>query len=203
MGSPSDSGLPDDTAALVGASSRGDGRAVAALLERFLPALVGYVRQHAGAGVVAHESATDIAHSACREVLTRLAEARYAYTDEEHFRAWLCQTAMRKIQDRARYWQRERRDPERVQSLGEAESRLLVGLASALSPSEQVLDRERCERLAAALQQLDPRQREVVRLSYEEQLTHREIAARLDIEESHSRTLLARALARLARLLSD
>lgn len=194
---------PDDTAALIGASSRGDTHAAGVLLERYLPALVAYVRKHAGDAIVAHESATDIAHSACREILARLAEQRHTYTDEAHFRAWLFQAALRKIQDRARHWGRDKRDPGRLQAIDPAESRLLDGIAAALSPSDHAIGQEERRRLTAALEQLDPRQREVVRLAHEEQLSHKEIGARLQIEESHSRTLLARALARLARLVAE
>lgn len=203
MDSAEDERFHADTAALIGASSSGDAAAVDVLIQRYLPGLVAYVRSNAGNGVVAHESATDIAHSACREVLTRLTEERYVYTDEAHFRAWLYQVALRKIQDRARHWNRAKRNPDRLQAPGTAETILLDGIAAALSPSEHAIDREQRERLLAALQQLDPRHREIVRLAHEEQLPHKEIAARLQIEESHSRTLLARALARLARLLAD
>lgn len=192
-----------DTAALFGASQSGDESAIDTLLRRYLPGLVAYVRNNAGNGIVAHESVTDIAQSACREVLTRLTEERFTYTDEAHFRAWLYQVASRKIKDRARHWTREKRNPGRLRMPESDETVLLDGIAAALTPSEHAIGREQRARLAVALEKLDPRQREIVKMAYEEQLPHKEIAARLQIEEGHSRTLLARALARLARLLAE
>ncbi len=191
-----------DTERLLERSSQGDQAALEALLARYLPGLVAYVRKQAGKAIVVHESATDIAHSACREVLAALADEGYRFHGEDHFRAWLFQAALRKIQDRARHWRREKRDPARLQPIDSAQSRMLEGVMTALSPSEHAIGAEERAQLLAAIEQLDPRQREVVSLAYEMHLSHREIAARLEIEESHSRTLLARALARLARLMA-
>jgi RNA polymerase sigma factor (sigma-70 family) len=172
-------------------------------VEHYLPDLVAYVRKNAGQAIVAHESATDIAHSACREILAKLTGQRHAYTDEAHFRAWLFQAALRKIQDRARYWGREKRDPARLRSLAAGEDRLLDDVTVCLTPSELTMAKDDHRRLAQALDKLEPRQREIVRMAHESQMSHKEIAAVFRIEESHSRTLLARALARLARLMAE
>ena len=48
--------------------------------------------------------------------------------------------------------------------------------------------------------ELSEDEREIIRLFHMEGLSHREIARKRDIQEGHSRTLLSRALARLARL---
>lgn len=193
-----------DPGRLLGLASSGDPGAAQALFERYLPGLIAYVRRHAGGVVAAMESATDIAHSACREVLTKLATDRFAYRDEHHFRAWLFQSALRKIQDRGRHWARDKRDPSQLEAVGEVPAALLQGLCAAIgTPSQAAITREEREQVALALLQLDARQREIVLMSYEQGLTHREIAERLQIEESHSRTLLARALARLSRLVAS
>jgi RNA polymerase sigma factor (sigma-70 family) len=65
------------------------------------------------------------------------------------------------------------------------------------------MSREDRQRLEQAFARLAPRDQEIIGLVHEQQLPHREIALRLGIQEGHSRTLLARALARLARLAEE
>lgn len=61
--------------------------------------------------------------------------------------------------------------------------------------------RDQLERVAAAIQQLPPRAREVVKLSRAEGYSHGEIGARLGISAKTVENHLARGLAQLTRLL--
>jgi RNA polymerase sigma-70 factor, ECF subfamily len=69
------------------------------------------------------------------------------------------------------------------------------------SPSERACDRERADRLAAAVAALPPDQREAVLLKHLENLSLAEIAARTDKSMAAVAGLLRRGLARLRELM--
>jgi len=85
---------------------------------------------------------------------------------------------------------------------GESEAILAERLVnSGTSPSGQLLAAELRERVRAALESLEPRDREVLVLRYLEQLTSKEIAAILGISEAAVKTRHRRALERMRRRL--
>ena len=71
------------------------------------------------------------------------------------------------------------------------------------SPEEQVLAKERRQRLAAALSQLPDRQRSVFMLSHYEGCTSREVSAITGLNESTVRVHLFRAIRKLRGLLAE
>jgi RNA polymerase sigma-70 factor (ECF subfamily) len=71
------------------------------------------------------------------------------------------------------------------------------------SPEDQVLARERRQKLAGALSRLPERQRSVVMLSHYEGCTSREVSALTGLNESTVRVHLFRAIRRLRTLLVD
>jgi RNA polymerase sigma-70 factor (ECF subfamily) len=71
------------------------------------------------------------------------------------------------------------------------------------SPEDQVLARERRQRLAGALARLPERQRSVFMLSHYEGCTSREVSALTGLNESTVRVHLFRAIRRLRTLLTD
>jgi RNA polymerase sigma-70 factor (ECF subfamily) len=71
------------------------------------------------------------------------------------------------------------------------------------SPEDQLLARERRERLAQALSKLPERQRSVFMLSHYEGCTSREGSALTGLNESTVRVHLFRAIRKLRTLLSD
>jgi RNA polymerase sigma-70 factor, ECF subfamily len=86
----------------------------------------------------------------------------------------------------------------------ESEAALAERLAySGSSPSERLVRDELLERVKAALESLDLRDREVLILRYLEQLKTSEIAAVLAISEAAVKTRHRRALERLRRQLDD
>ena len=190
-----------DSRDLVQDASRGDARAVEALLERYLPDLRRFVRRRAGAALLSKESGSDLVQSVCRELLQGLADQRFAYRGEKEFRHWLYGAALLKLEGRARHWRAERRDVARELPLdGASDAGSRVGPADPATPSSHAAAGEEVELLHAALARLPERYREIVELAYVECLSHREIAARLSISETNSRALLSRAVARLATL---
>jgi RNA polymerase sigma factor (sigma-70 family) len=71
------------------------------------------------------------------------------------------------------------------------------------SPEDQLLARERRERLAAALGKLPERQRSVFMLSHYEGCTSREVSAITGLNESTVRVHLFRAIRKLRGLLAE
>jgi len=172
-----------------------------ALLEEHLPGLRGFLRQHMGRQLLAHESSADLVQSVCREVLERLAAERIEYRGDAEFRQWLYNAAMFKIRNRLKYWGAARRDPRQEAPLDATQSAALF--QSLWTPSQAVSMEEGLARFQAALARLPAEQQQVIVLAKLEGLSHRAIGERLGVTESHSRVLLTRGLARLARLLDQ
>ena len=176
----------------------GDAGAVESLLERFLPDLDRFLRRRAGPLVLHRESGADLAQSVCREVLEHLADERFEYQGEAQFKQWLYRAAELKLKNRQRFYHRDRRDPGRETPQAESVAERLY--RSLHTPSQEAARHEEVERLERAFDELDEKARQVIAWFHVDGLSHREIAQRLGIQESYSRTLLARAMARLARL---
>jgi RNA polymerase sigma-70 factor (subfamily 1) len=192
--------VTDDPAELIARAARGDGEAVERLIEHHLPALRAFVRAHMGARLRARESTSDVVQSICRELLTH--QERFQHPGPEAFKAWLFTTARRKLSNRVRDLERQKRDAGRevrgsvLGDLGEAYARIS-------SPSGAVLKAEEIERLESALDQLSPDHREVLTLAHLVGLSRAEIGRQMDKSEEAVRQLLHRATAKLAILLED
>ena len=90
-------------------------QAVTQLLARHLPRLRAFLRLRLSDRALAKDSVSDFVQSVCRECLVE-ADA-FEYRSEAAFRHWLFTLALRKVQDRARYWHAQRRSVDREQSL--------------------------------------------------------------------------------------
>jgi RNA polymerase sigma-70 factor (ECF subfamily) len=195
----------NDLADLVERARRGDAAALEALLARNLPALRAFIRLRSNRLLRTRESVSDLAQSVCREVLRDLPS--FPVASEPAFRHWLYTSALRKILDRRKYWETEKRDPRCEVSLDSDErpehaDALAATYRGFCSPSQHASLREQIERVEAAFDELPDDYREVLTLARVVGLSHREIAERLGRSEVAARQLLSRARARLARLLS-
>lgn len=192
-----------DNRKLVEDASRGDAVAVEALVEHYLPDLERFVGRRAGPALLRKESSSDLVQSICREVFLHLADERLEYRGEREFKQWLYKAALIKLAERARHWRAEKRDVARELAPGSvADSALRAASEPTESgtPSAAAIRREEAEGLRAAIASLPETYREVVELAYLEGLSHQEIASRLSINETNSRVLLSRAVARLTLL---
>ena len=176
-------------------AGRGDRAAVEELLARFLPGVERHLARHAGGLIRAKESASDLAQSVCREVLERLADERLEYQGEAAFKQWLYQAALHKLQNRGRHYRADKRDAGR-----EAVTPLEELAQAPTTASMHAIRNEESEQVRDAMARLPDRDRRIIELVHFEQKSHQEAAAELGITDAHSRVLLARALARLARL---
>lgn len=192
---------------LVDRATRGDQPALAELLQKHLPGLRAYLRLEAGQLVRAKESCSDLVQSVCREVLADVGS--FEYRGEAAFRHWLYTAALRKVMDRNRYWNQDKRDAAREASLdGECRdsddaSRMLEQYGGFYTPSHDASMKEQLARLERAFDTLPAEYRQVVTLARIVGLPHREIAAQLGKTEVATRHLLARAMARLSTILDD
>lgn len=190
-----------DSEALIAAATTGDGAAIETLLERYLPEIRRYLAHNAGELVRAKESVGDLAQSVCREVLESLKSGRLRYQGEAAFRQWLYRAALMKMMNRHRFYLADRRDA-RAEVRGESSSTTNASapFREDATPSQEAQVHEELAAFERAFAELPENYREAIALFHIEQLSHAEIAARMDISEANSRMLLSRALARLARL---
>ena len=164
-------------------------------MERYLPALRGFVRLRLGSVLRSREDSQDVVQSICGEAMADL-EA-FEHRGPGSFRHWLMHRAENKIRARGRYWGRAKRAAAEV-PLDEGGARDLLAAAHQLTPSREAASREELERLEAAFASLADADRQVILLARVAGLNHGEIAAEMGRTSSATRTLLSRALARLA-----
>jgi RNA polymerase sigma-70 factor (ECF subfamily) len=170
---------------------------VVQLLTQHLPGLRTYLRLRMGPVLRRHEQSDDLVQSTCREVLEH--GDGFEYRSEAEFRAWLWVTAMNKLRDRIKFHGAEKRDTARVTA--ESEERVERVALDDLSPSSILIQRERMARLEAAFDHLSEEHREVICLSRFCGLSHAELGAQLGKSQVAVRSLLHRALSRLATVL--
>ena len=191
--------MNDDTQTtrdLVDRSRSGDPRALEELLIAFVPELQAFCRLNMGDQLEQRETSEDLVQSACREVLGALAD--FEYRGPAQFRKWLFLHVLRKIQQRGRFWKRERRAANEL-PLDEREP--VADYSRAFSPSQVAMRREEVEQLEAAFEQLSEEQRQVLTMSRFLDMTSQEIGEQLGKEPGTVRVTLHRAMARLTVLL--
>jgi len=178
------------------AAQSGEPAVVEQLLARHLPRLRAFVRLRVPPALRARESASDVVQSVCKDLLLKGGPPEYR--GEGAFRAWLFTAALRKIREHEKYHFREKRDlaREETRSVGDC-------YAAALSPSREMMAQEEVAEIEAAFDRLPDADREVITLARFAGLSHAEIAAHLGRSEVAVRSLLSRALARLAGLLVE
>ncbi|MFO0984454.1 MAG: sigma-70 family RNA polymerase sigma factor [Planctomycetota bacterium] len=194
----------DATRTLIESAALGDRQAIEALLEKYLPGLRAFVRLRCGAELRAKESTSDIVQSVCRELLQGLATFRWQ--GEACFKSWLFSAALRKVADRAEYFQAAKRDAGRELSLergSRSDASLWACYQSLSSPSQHAIAREQAERIERAFEQLSDEQREVVVLAKIAGLSRTEIGKHLGKSEGAVRAILHRALAELSDRLAE
>ncbi len=160
------------------------------------------MRRRAPGFVLDRESTEDLAQSVCRDVLEHVADGRLELRGDAAFKQWLYEAALWKLRARSRHLRTEKRDAGReVQSPLRTTDGGVVPFEprSSTTPSRLVATDERRRAVREAIAKQDERDALLLTLAVLEDLPHRGIAGRLGIAESHSRVLLSRALAKLAR----
>lgn len=198
----SSSGVAGEVETLIENARRGHAPSIETLLERNLSGLHAFLRLQAGGVVRAKESCADLVQSVCREVLQDIDD--FEFRGEAAFRHWLFTAARRKIVDKHRFYNREKREAAReVSPAAASDAAVLATYRTFCTPSRQAIVREELAGVERAFDELRPEHREVITLSRIVGLSHKEIAERLGRSEEATRQLLARAMARLGTLLAE
>ncbi len=174
----------------------GDRAALQALMVEHLPSMVAFVRLQAGPQIRNKESVSDLVQSACVAALGDLSS--FEYRSDAEFRHWLCVQALRKIQNKDRFYRTRRRDAAR-----EVPMELATVYASMCTPSEAAAAREHMALVEQAFDTLPADYREAVVLRRIVGLSYDEIAGRLGRSVGSVRNLVSRGTARLAMRIEE
>jgi RNA polymerase sigma-70 factor (ECF subfamily) len=194
---------------LVQSAVDGDRVARGELMQRHLPGLLAFVRRRLGRQLRTRDSSLDLVQSVCREALEGL--PRFQYRGPDSFRNWLLCQAENKIRDRGRFWNRARRSHEResgavsaVLARERAEGvELMSQLRTFATPSRHASAREELVRAERAFGELPDDYRRVIVLTRIQGRSHEDVARAMGRSEAATRTLLSRALARIATMLEE
>ena len=181
-----------ESTALLRRAREGERDALDALYQRVGGRLLAFIRLRLGRTLRAHLESRDILQATLLRSFEHLQQ--FEQSDGASLMAWLARIAENEIRDRADFQNRQRRDARLEVPLETAHAGVAAGMRSALT---QVILDERAARLEEALEALDPYYREVIILRSFEDLSFREVGARLGKSEDASRMLFARAMAAL------
>jgi RNA polymerase sigma-70 factor (ECF subfamily) len=197
-----------DTDQLLEQASQGDDLAREQLLARHRRRLRRMVEVHFDRRLLPRVDPSDVVQEALAEAVRQLPD--YLRHRPLPFYSWLRQLALDRLAElRRRHLQTQRRSIAREQGpadlLSDESVLELAGrlLARGSSPSDRLQRQELRNRLRAVLNQLPPRDRDVLVLRHLEQLSADEIAAMLSITPGAVYTRHVRALERLRALLGD
>lgn len=174
------------------AARQGSREALGELYARCGSRLLAFIRMRMGRDLRSRLDSRDILQSTLLKSFQRLAQ--FEGGDGATLMGWLMRIAENEIRDQADFEHRQRRDVAAGISIDAGGFELEARVRSALS--DAVINEE-AERLGAALEALDPDHREVVVLRKLEELSFKEIAARMHRSEDACRMLLARAMVAL------
>lgn len=164
-----------------------------------LPRVRAFVQRRLRPELAQVESPSDIVQSACRELLGDLDREASLHGNRGRVRWRFLRRAMRKIVQKHRYHAAQRRHRGRARGIGPGDP--MTG--SGAEPLSELVQRERAERLAAAMQQLPEHYQRVIEWVHFDRLPHAVVAERLGRSEDASKMLLFRAMARLSELLGE
>lgn len=130
------------------------------------------------------------AEDVCQGVLVRMADGFARFPDADAALAYARRSVVNAVIDLRRRQQRERRALDELAA--EQHRRYAVAGAS-----------DRARDAVTALDHLAPRERAALALRYHDGLSHREVAAALDVSEVSARAIVSRALKHLRQHLQE
>jgi len=198
----------EKTAELMDAVREGDSGAAGRLLERHRAALRRLVDMRMDRVLQRRVDASDVVQDVLLEANQRLVD--YLQNPAMPFHLWLRQIAKDRMIDLYRRHRLaakrslDREQPLEVPRLDQSTMDLAAQLCDReLTPAEAATWRELQRRFAAAVEQLNENDREIVLMRHFEQLSNREVAASLSLTEAAAGMRYLRALRRLRALLGD
>ena len=196
-----------DTDALLRQLAAGDHRAAGALLVKHRERLKKMVSCRMDPRLAARVSPSDVVQETMMTAAKDLSS--YAKARPMPFYPWLRRLAWNRLMDlQRRHVYRKKRAVGREEQAAPMTDQSLYELAKRLvghgpSPSRAAQTRETRERLRAALDELEPTQREVLLLKYVEDMTLAEAASVLEISVDAAKMRHLRAVQRLRTVLAD
>jgi RNA polymerase sigma-70 factor (ECF subfamily) len=182
----------EESTLLLRAARQGSREALGELYARYGSRLLAFIRVRMGRDLRAHVESRDILQGTLLKSFQRIEQ--FEGGDGATLMGWLMRIAENEIRDQVDYQHRRRRDVDAAVPLDAGGIDVAARVRSALS--EAVVNEE-AERLGAALETLEPDHREVIVLRKLEELSFKEVAARMGRSEDACRMLLARAMVAL------
>ena len=182
----------EESTTLLREARRGSREALGELYSRYGTRLLAFIRMRMGRDLRARVESRDILQAALMKSFQRLAQ--FEGGDGATLMGWLMRIAENEIRDQVDYQHRQRRDVSAAVPIDAGAVDLAAQARSAFS--EAVVSEE-AERLGAALESLDADHREVIVLRRLEELSFKDVAARMGRTEDACRMLLARAMVAL------
>jgi len=155
-----------------------------------LPRVRAFVKRRLRPELARLESPSDIVQSACRELLSDLDR-------EAVLRGGIA--ALRKIIQKHRFHAAHKRNRGRTLLAGSAVDAVIE---SATDPLSRLVEGERAERLARAMQRLPERYQRIIEWVHFDRVSHAEVGRRIGKSEDACKMMLSRAMAKLAETLS-
>ena len=188
-------GMSESSLPLVTRAKAQNREAIEVLLVRHLPGLRSWLQLRMGAKLRSKETPDDLVQSVCREALGDL--SGFEWRGEAAFRHWLYVKAQRKLVDKARYVDADKRTPDREKAI-DARSGEHSLIGELLSPSGEVQSAEEIERIERAFGELSPDYQDAISMRRLCGLEYEEISERMDRSVPAVRNLVHRGLSRLA-----
>ncbi len=193
-------GAAGATADLVARARAGDRDAYDRLFELAADRALLFVRLRLGPALRDKVDALDVLQEAYLEA--HQAFPRFEYRGRASFSRWLCRSIVNRIRGLADHFGAKKRQARPAGGAPPPPISHVLERAAApdTGPVTAVARQEERERLARAIEQLEPDEREVLLLRYFQDRTIEEVAASLGRSESAARRPLGRATARLGRI---
>jgi len=182
----------EESTVLLREARRGSPEALGELYARYGHRLLAFIRVRMGRDLRTRLDSRDILQAALLKSFRRLSQ--FEGGDGATLMGWLARIAENEIRDQVDYEHRQRRNADAAVPIDAGGVEVPAKMRSALTAA--VLNEE-AERLGTALEALEPDHREVIVLRKLEELSFKEVAARMGRSEDACRMLLARAMVAL------
>jgi len=164
-----------------------------------LPRVRAFVKRRLRPELARLESPSDIVQSACRELLSDLDREAVLRGGIAALRWRVLRRALRKIIQKHRFHAAHKRNRGRTLLAGSAVDAVIE---SATDPLSRLVEGERAERLARAMQRLPERYQRIIEWVHFDRVSHAEVGRRIGKSEDACKMMLSRAMAKLAETLS-
>jgi RNA polymerase sigma-70 factor (ECF subfamily) len=182
----------EESTVLLRAARQGSREALGELYARYGARLLAFIRMRMGRDLRACVESRDILQAALLKSFQRLSQ--FEGGDGATLMSWLIRIAENEVRDQVDFHYRQRRDVKAAVPIDAGGVEIAAHVRSALSAA---VVSEEAERLGAALEALDADHREVIVLRKLEELSFKEVSARMGRSEDACRMLLARAMVAL------